>query len=206
MQMKIEDRRTAYSKRMIRESLYELIKEKPLDKISVTEICQKADVNRSTFYAYYTDIYDLHQKIIKEFFEMHREILNKSKKILETKPNIFTLSVDDYYEIAYIYVKTTKDNQELYKFIFNQNSTNTTHVTYAKMFFRALLEFFPESTPEKTINHFRSAFTFISGGTTSAIMDWLQKGCPTSVETLSRSLAHHYYGVFNSYINNYPHN
>ena len=205
MKKKTEDRRTAYSKKMIRESLYELMKEKPLNKISVTEICQKADVNRSTFYAYYTDIYDLHQKIIKEFFEMHREILEKSKSFLETKPSLFSLSVDDYYKITYIYVKTAKDNQELYKFIFNQNSTNSIHVTYGKMFFRAMLDLFPETTPEKTVNYFKSAFTFVSGGTTSIIMDWLKKECPTSVESLSRSLAHYYYGIFNSFTNNSQH-
>ena len=72
MPEKREDRRTQYSKRVIREALYELMQEKPLNKITVTEICALADVNRSTFYAYYTDIFNLHESIIKEFYTVQK--------------------------------------------------------------------------------------------------------------------------------------
>ena len=72
MEPKRDDRRTQYSKRVIKESLFELMQEKPINKITVKELCERADVNRSTFYAYYTDIYDLDRKIIKEFFKMQR--------------------------------------------------------------------------------------------------------------------------------------
>ena len=75
LENKRDDRRAAYSKKMIRESLYELMKTKPLNKITVKEICETADVNRSTFYAYYMDIYDLHQKITKEFFDIVSDFL-----------------------------------------------------------------------------------------------------------------------------------
>ena len=68
METKRDDRRTQYSKRVIKESLLELLQEKPLNKITVKELCDRADVNRSTFYAYYTDIYELHRKMVKEFF------------------------------------------------------------------------------------------------------------------------------------------
>ena len=41
----------------------ELKKEKPTEKISVTELCQKAEINRSTFYRNYYDIFDLEEKL-----------------------------------------------------------------------------------------------------------------------------------------------
>ena len=43
------NRRTAYTKTAIRRTFFELLEEKDFDKISVREICQRADINRSTF-------------------------------------------------------------------------------------------------------------------------------------------------------------
>ncbi len=61
-----EDRRVKYTKLAIREAFLSLLDEKPLDKISVTEICKRADINRGTFYSHYTDAYDLKQHLEQE--------------------------------------------------------------------------------------------------------------------------------------------
>ena len=47
----MENRKTQYTKSVIRESFLSLLREKPVEKITVTELCAKADINRSTFYA-----------------------------------------------------------------------------------------------------------------------------------------------------------
>ena len=60
------DRRVKLTKRILKETLIQLLKENDLPKISVKELCEIADVNRSTFYAYYTDVYDLLSQIEKE--------------------------------------------------------------------------------------------------------------------------------------------
>lgn len=64
--MRKEDRRVRITKAAIRESLIELMSTYPLSKVSVKMICEKADINRSTFYAHYQDQYDLLHKIQKE--------------------------------------------------------------------------------------------------------------------------------------------
>ncbi|MGI6362087.1 MAG: TetR-like C-terminal domain-containing protein [Bacillota bacterium] len=58
-----EDRKTRYTRMVLRDSLMELMKNKPITKITITELCKKADINRSTFYAHYTDQHDLLRKI-----------------------------------------------------------------------------------------------------------------------------------------------
>ena len=63
------DRRTKYTKSVIRQALFDLLKEKPLNKITVTDICKMADINRSTFYSYYEDVYALLTQIQNELFE-----------------------------------------------------------------------------------------------------------------------------------------
>lgn len=67
------DARTRYTKMMIRESFIQLLKEQPVSKITVTKICEMAEINRATFYRYYEDALDLLQKLEQELLE---EILN----------------------------------------------------------------------------------------------------------------------------------
>ena len=61
-----QDRKTRYTKMVLQDSLIELLKEKPISKITIKELCEKADINRTTFYAHYTDQYDLLRKIEEE--------------------------------------------------------------------------------------------------------------------------------------------
>ena len=51
--MKAEYRSSIRSKTMIKEAMLELMVEKPFDKITITDIVKKADINRGTFYAHY---------------------------------------------------------------------------------------------------------------------------------------------------------
>lgn len=63
------DRRTAYTKMVIKDSLYRLLGKKHLQNITVKELCELADINRATFYRNYQDIYDLFEKLEEELTE-----------------------------------------------------------------------------------------------------------------------------------------
>ena len=64
--MKLEDRRVRRTKQLIKQSLIELMHEKPFKDITVKDITERADLNRGTFYLHYVDIYDLLSKIEDE--------------------------------------------------------------------------------------------------------------------------------------------
>ena len=194
-----EDRRTLYSKKMIRESLYELMKEKPLNKISVTEICERADVNRSTFYAYYTDIYDLHEKIIGEFFAIQKSVIKHIRQAIKEKNALNEFTYSDFYEIVYNYLKTVENNTELYKFIFNQNANNSVHAVFAKVTYQTIKEVLHPVIEESRAEELKKAFTFVAGGTTAFIMTWVEKNCDTPIEIMSNYLAKYYYGTFKAH-------
>ena len=61
-----EDIRIQKTRRDLRNAIIELIKEKPIEKISVTEICDVAMVNRMTFYKYYEDKFTLLDDTVNE--------------------------------------------------------------------------------------------------------------------------------------------
>ena len=50
------DRRTSYTKKAIRDAYIELLYEMEPSKITVTEVCRRADINRGTFYLHYEDL------------------------------------------------------------------------------------------------------------------------------------------------------
>lgn len=60
------DRRKQYTRMVLKESLMELLREKIISSITIKELCQKADINRSTFYSHYRDQFDLLQHIEDE--------------------------------------------------------------------------------------------------------------------------------------------
>lgn len=69
MAEKKEYRSAIRSRRFIRQAFMELLKEKRLEKITVTDIVNRADINRSTFYAHYTDVKALIEEIQHEVVE-----------------------------------------------------------------------------------------------------------------------------------------
>lgn len=73
------DRRTRYTLRTIRLALFELLEEKDLSAITVTDICKTADINRGTFYKYYRDVSDLFYQIEKEFSENLHMVLKETE-------------------------------------------------------------------------------------------------------------------------------
>lgn len=73
---KAEYKSAVRSRKMIREAYMELLKEKDINKITVTDIITKADLNRSTFYAHYPDVRGVTEEIENEIIEKMLEILS----------------------------------------------------------------------------------------------------------------------------------
>lgn len=90
------------TKTKLRETFWQLYQEKPIEKISVREIIEKAHYNRSTFYEYYSDVYAVLDEIEEELFRGF--FGDKTALILED-----SLSLDELiYEIAQNYKKYQK--------------------------------------------------------------------------------------------------
>ena len=62
-QKKKESRRVRMTKQMIQDSLIELLNNKPIEKIHISELCQLADINRTTFYNHYESQYDVLREV-----------------------------------------------------------------------------------------------------------------------------------------------
>lgn len=65
----MKDRRTIKTRRAIRESFLQLLKEKDVQQITVSELSRRADLGRGTFYLHYQDVFDLYEQLEKELFD-----------------------------------------------------------------------------------------------------------------------------------------
>ena len=63
------------TKQMLTEAFFELYKEHPINKITIKNVVEKAGFHRSTFYEYYTDIYDLLEQEEQEIYDLQKELI-----------------------------------------------------------------------------------------------------------------------------------
>ena len=70
------DRRKQYTRMVLKESLMDLMKEKPISSVTVKELCERADINRSTFYTHYADQFALVEQIEDELIQDLEKYLN----------------------------------------------------------------------------------------------------------------------------------
>lgn len=137
-----ENRKTMLVKRLLKEALIDLLNEKEIHKISVKELSEVADINRSTFYSHYEDIYQLLDEITEEYLskikmsEAHEltvsEIMNIIDYMYEHKRAYIPLLKSGKYR-EYLFNKSMKvfdqgtlqngtmvnANRELYKVMVN---------------------------------------------------------------------------------------
>lgn len=74
-----DSQRVMETKEKIKDAFFDIYKDKKIERISIKEITDKAKINRSTFYVYYKDIYDLLDKIEYDIIE---ELTEKIKNAM----------------------------------------------------------------------------------------------------------------------------
>lgn len=82
--MKQENQRVMLTKRLIREALVELLKAKNLRQISVRELCERAEINRTTFYKHYGSPDQVLQEILSDQIQNVIDLADNNGKPVST--------------------------------------------------------------------------------------------------------------------------
>ncbi len=89
------DRRIRKTKRLLRQGFAKLMQTKSIKEITVKELVEEVDINRSTFYLHYTDIYDMLEKVEDELMEEIITLIPSASEQIENMnqsyPFIFNL-------------------------------------------------------------------------------------------------------------------
>jgi len=171
------DRRVKYTKMVLRQSLLELMKSSPIEKITVKNICELADINRGTFYSHYSNPRALLEQIENDLF-------NDLKATLDRYLTDADLTSGSYEMIIEI-IKCIEMNSDICKIILGEHGDHD----YLKRIVNLAYEKFRESwivnmwvRDDKLTEYF---FNFISSGSIGVIQLWIQSGMVDPPEILA---------------------
>jgi AcrR family transcriptional regulator len=91
-----------FTRQAIMYSLLKLLQEKSIDKITVKDICELCEINRNTFYYYYSDIYQVLEELLKfetekslkedqKYESFYEDFLKRYHLIIEYKKAVYNL-------------------------------------------------------------------------------------------------------------------
>jgi len=158
------------SQEQIEKIFLQLIQKKNIDEISVSTICEIANLNRSTFYANYIDIYDLAEKIKKnmeiEFAQF--QLSNNAQQDYNGYLNMF---------------KHIKENQIFFKTYFKLEAISMNLPTQYR------IELAKKYYDNKYIDYH---IEFFRAGLNAVIKKWLNNGCKETPEEINEIITSEY--------------
>ena len=140
-----EDLRVKKTKLNLYNGLVKLMEEKPFEDIKVTDICNKALVNRSTFYDHFNDKYELFESYVKYIGELCDEKINL--KVSADNLNDF------YIEYIKLLLNEIESNFELYKVVFKNN--------YNSVIKKSLIDIFTENIVNTLLKEYKFKDSYI---------------------------------------------
>ncbi len=163
------------------EALLALLAEKDLSFITVKEICQLAEVNRSTFYLHYETIGDL----LDECFEhMNRRFLEYFPKTSDFVGRIQTAPIEDLYlvtpEYLLPYLRYARENRRLYELALERPEALNSSGQLAGMLGAIIGPIMDRLGVGAVEREYVLAYTI--HGIVSVVQTWLRRGCKEDEE------------------------
>lgn len=172
---KAEYRSALRSKRLINEALADLLTEKPLDKITVTDIVARADINRGTFYAHYRDIPDVVDHLIQQAFSTIRDAMMAQ----ELTPASVGLALLTTFQTV------LEEDLPFYRKIFTSGAATIMQEQLISVLTEFLLEnkeWFRSGSHEE----YHIAIRFCAGGLSNLYQDWFSGKLTCSLSELTQ--------------------
>ncbi len=174
MKEQYENRRVRMTKQLMKDALLELLKQQNLVNISVTAICETADVHRSTFYKYYTDPAAL-------LMEIEQDFLNR----IPTPPQeLDKQNQEQLLEAITAFFDGVKENKEAYRILLGESTGNSFASTLVE-YLCAGNVLFSKETDELTSSFVR---LYIANGTVGMLREWVDKDCPVSSRKIAEMI------------------
>lgn len=166
-------------------ALLALLDKKPFEFITISEICEEAGVNRSTFYLHYENTSDLLEEALKYVLDEFVSYFSVDMRNIETQ-----YADNDLQELVFIneqylvpYLTYVKEHQRIFLAAVSQPQTFHAEDLDKRLFdniFNPILERFhyPANTRKYVMQ-------FYLNGLTAILTEWLKDGCQKSIEEIS---------------------
>lgn len=178
MTAKMLDRRVRRTRRMLKDGLAQLLKEKQFSEITARNITDRMDLNRATFYLHYKTTYDLLQDLEQELLDIAQQMIDEEKQAfgeVDSLPRLFEKLIDFVVENhsiceALLLNNTSSDfTGKIHDFVFRNGET----YIYRRH---------PEADP-KLVGY---ALSYMALGMVGLMRHWLESGSEIPKATLVR--------------------
>ncbi len=177
-----DNRRSRNTDERIIRAFYEILQKKgTVAKVTVREICEKAEINRSTFYAHYQDAYDVLEKV--------------EKHMAKSLTAAFLQKLDEGGDIGECFIemfKFIKEYRQFYAVYFNESHTSgvigLAREAYADRIRNLSWREVGFSSPEELAYQ----EDFYIAGMSAMIRRWINGGCRETPERMCEMLSHQY--------------
>ena len=159
------------TRRLLKEALLELLEDTELSRISVTALCRRADVHRSTFYQYYTDPTALLLEIETDFLRMipvppEEMDPNNQKKLL-----LMTAAFFD----------AVRERRKSIRILFSKTAGNDFAARLVTFLCDGYIPFLEGD--DRTSDHFKRLY--VANGTVGMLREWISADCPIDSQQLA---------------------
>ena len=176
-------------------ALISLLEEKTFEYITVSEICKKASVNRSTFYLHYENTVDLLNEtarfLINDFISYFnvdtKNIIYKFKEASLTELNFIS---DDY---LHPYLSYIKENKRVFTTVLSHADSFGFNEVFQRLYeniFNPILERFDYPLADR-----KYVMMFYLNGITAVVTEWLKDGCEKSFGEVSQIIYECIFGL-----------
>ena len=171
------NQRIVITKRLLHEALIRLLEKKTIDKISITELCAEAGINRATFYRHYNIPRDVLLEIEASFIDNINSRYESVELLEDAHSYIFNIC-------SYVY-----ENSKLIKMFITNNSEQDLTFMINDMFRRFLNN--KDQHPnlaDMDEENVRLITSYITGGGYFMIRQWLMEDVPKKPEEVANLL------------------
>jgi AcrR family transcriptional regulator len=175
--IKKEDGRVRYTKMRIRSAFYELLQKTEYEKITVTSICDLAEINRATFYKHYLDVPDLVDKLQDD------AVNELGSRLSQAKGDSLECSVAE--ALKYIRGNIT-ESSPIRELIFPRSTGFISKIS--GLVYELFSDFMLPHEKEMTGITKDILFSYISAGSAGIIEYWCRSGYKESEEDIARSI------------------
>lgn len=177
MDNKKDSVRVRMTKQLLRHAFTQLLMEKPLQNITVRELCEKAQINRGTFYVHYKDIYHLLESIEEQMVE-ELGIMLRSLNVSQSG----TKSLVEPYKKIFEFLK---QNSDMCIILLGQNSDPAFVNRLLEMGKEFTLKQYMECYPQISKKQAEYFYSFISSGCIGLLRRWSLDHFQDSSETIA---------------------
>ena len=156
----VENRRIKMTKRIIKEAMLELLETFPLEKISVTQICDLADVNRSTYYVYYEDVSSLMSEIEDDVLDM---LPTSTDGSMDYSDEQFISELEKFFDCV-------KENERMFRILVLQRDNHSFNM---KLIDCVMEQFAVVLKPSKEVPD-RLAYIYCTSGVIGLMREWIR--------------------------------